>query len=140
MAKMIMYDNGDGVSIVCPAPGVDLESAAAATVPKGASYKVIEDSQLPADRKFRDAWTMNGIDVAKAKKVWLETKIRPARDEKLAELDIAWMKAIENGEAKLADSIAAKKQQLRDITQRKEFTKIKKVEDIENFWPEILEG
>ena len=36
MAKMIMYDNGDGVSIVCAAPGVVLESAAAATVPKGA--------------------------------------------------------------------------------------------------------
>lgn len=135
-----MYDNGDGVSVVSPAPGVSVDNAIEYAVPKGADYKVIEDTELPADRTFRDAWTMKGIDTSKAKQVWLDTKVRPARDKKLAELDVAWMVAMENGETKLASSIAAKKQQLRDVTERKDFTKIKKVEDIQKFWPEILEG
>ena len=140
MAKLIMYDNGDGVSVGSPAPGVSVEDAIEYAVPKGADYKVVEDTELPADRTFRDAWTMKGIDVNKAKQVWLDTKVRPARDKRLAELDVEWMVAMENGEAKKASAIAASKQQLRDVTERKDFAKIKKVEDIQNFWPEILEG
>lgn len=88
---------------------------------------------------FRDAWTMQGIDLKKAKDIWMD-KIRAVRNEMLKELDVQWIRAMENGESKLAGDIAAKKQQLRDITSRKEFSKIKKVEDIQNFWPEILEG
>ena len=140
MAKLIIYDNGDGVSVVSPAPGVSVEDAIEYAVPKGADYKVVEDTELPADRTFRDAWTMKGIDVNKAKQVWLDTKVRPPRDKRLAELDVEWMVAMENGEAKKASAIAASKQQLRDVTERKDFAKIKKVEDIQNFWPEILEG
>ena len=140
MAKLIMYDNGDGVSVVSPAAGISVEDAIQYAVPQGADYKVVEDTELPADRTFRDAWTMKGIDVNKAKQVWLDTKVRPARDKRLAELDVEWMVAMENGEAKKASAIAASKQQLRDVTERKDFAKIKKVEDIQNFWPEILEG
>jgi hypothetical protein len=134
-----MYDNGDGVSIVCPAPGLDPTEVAKASVAKGVDYKIINDNQLPADRVFRDAWTMTGIDLKKAKAIWMD-KIRAVRGEMLKELDVQWIRAMENGESKLAGDIAAKKQQLRDITSRKEFSKIKKVEDIQNFWPEILEG
>jgi len=139
MSKLIMYDNGDGVSIVCPAPGLDPKEVAKTSVAKGVDYKIINDNQLPADRVFRDAWTMQGIDLKKAKDIWMD-KIRAVRNEMLKELDVQWIRAMENGESKLAGDIAAKKQQLRDITSRKEFSKIKKVEDIQNFWPEILEG
>ena len=139
MAKIIMYDNGNGVSIVSPAPGVDIKEVIAVSVPKKADYKIMDAAQLPQSREYRDAWTMDGVDVKKAKEIHLN-KIRPVRDAKLKELDIEWMRAIENGESKLAGDIAAKKQKLRDVTERKDFKSIKKIEDIERFWPEILEG
>jgi len=138
MSKLIMYENGDGISIVCPAPGLDPAEVAKTAVAKGVDYKIINDNQLPVDRVFRDAWTMTGIDLEKAKDIWMN-KIRVVRDEMLKELDVQWIRAMENGETKTAGDIAAKKQQLRDVTIRKEFSKIKKVEDIQNFWPEILE-
>ena len=50
------------------------------------------------------------------------------------------MIAMEQGETKEAGDIAAKKQLLRDVTERREFRKIKTVEQIKEYWPEILEG
>ena len=67
-------------------------------------------------------------------------KIRVVRDQRLKELDIKWMRAMENGESKVASSVAAKKQMLRDVTEREDFKKAKTLEQIKKYWPEILEG
>ena len=40
----------NGVSAVSPAPGVSVEDAIEYAAPKGADYKVVEDTELPADR------------------------------------------------------------------------------------------
>lgn len=139
MSKLVIYENKDGgVSIISPAQGIDPKDAAAMLVPPKAAWKIIEPSDLPSSRVFRDAWTIDGVDVKKAKGIWLD-KVRAVRDERLKELDVKWMRAMENGESKVANSIAAKKQILRDVTERKEIVKAKTLEDIENFWPEILE-
>ena len=57
--KRIIYRNDQGgVSIVVPAPGtgLTLQEVIERSVPYGASYKVVNESDIPTDRTFRDAW------------------------------------------------------------------------------------
>jgi hypothetical protein len=44
-----------GLSIVCPVEGTSVEVAAAA-VPPGVPYRVIDVAAVPSDRTFRNAW------------------------------------------------------------------------------------
>ena len=50
-------DNG-GVSILTPVPncGLTLEEIIAKDIPAGKPYQVIDKSEVPTDRTFRDAW------------------------------------------------------------------------------------
>jgi hypothetical protein len=57
--KLIIYsDDNGGVVILTPAPECErtIEEIAAKDVPAGAPYKIINASDLPADRTFRNAW------------------------------------------------------------------------------------
>lgn len=80
------------------------------------SYNVV-DYQLPAERTFRAAWEANdstgviSVDMVKARDIWRE-KIRQARIPVFAELDAAFMKALETGAD--TSAIVAQKQALRD--------------------------
>lgn len=59
MNKRIIYPNTDGgVSIVVPAPdcGLTIEEIAAKDVPAGVSYRIVDVSDIPSDRTFRNAW------------------------------------------------------------------------------------
>ena len=60
MDKKIIYptDNG-GVAIIIPAPdcGLTIEEIAAKDVPTGKAYNIVDVSEIPTDRTFRDAWT-----------------------------------------------------------------------------------
>ena len=112
MSKII-YTNSDGtVSIIIPAGDVN---DAIKDVPSGLSYEIVEDSAIPTDRSFRNAWKQNGktieTDMTKAKEIH-KTNIRTARETKLAELDIEFQKALETGAD--TSTIVAKKQTLRD--------------------------
>ena len=40
-----------------------IEEIAAKDVPTGKKYKIIEDSDLPSNRNFRDAWTVDESDL-----------------------------------------------------------------------------
>lgn len=52
----IIYPNDEGgVAVVVPAPGINQEQALKA-VPSGKQYLVVDISQVPSDRTFRDAW------------------------------------------------------------------------------------
>ena len=56
--KRIIYDNGEGgVSIIVPSPHCQSLDQLAASVPAGRAYQVIDVTDVPADRTFRDAWT-----------------------------------------------------------------------------------
>ena len=59
MNKRIIYptENG-GVAIIIPAPecGLTIEEIAKKDVPKGKPYKIIDASEIPTDRTFRDSW------------------------------------------------------------------------------------
>ena len=53
----IIYENPDGgVSVVIPAPGVEPANLISSVVPYGASWDIVEDDAVPADRTFRTAW------------------------------------------------------------------------------------
>ena len=55
--QRIIYPNDEGgVAIVVPAPGVAIEDVLKA-VPAGKPYKIVDVSEIPSDRLFRDAWS-----------------------------------------------------------------------------------
>jgi hypothetical protein len=57
--KRIIYPNPNGgVSIIVPADecGLTIEQIAAKDVPAGKPYKIVDASDIPSDRTFRDAW------------------------------------------------------------------------------------
>ena len=61
MAQVIIYPQDNGiVAIVIPAPEylIDhtIEDVATKDVPEGKPYKIIDESEIPADWEFRDAW------------------------------------------------------------------------------------
>lgn len=59
MNKRIIYLTDDGgVAIIIPAPGCGLtiEEIVAKDVPAGVQYKIVDVSEIPTDRTFRDAW------------------------------------------------------------------------------------
>ncbi len=77
MSKII-YTNGDGgVTVVVPVSGVATHNLASKLVPSGTPYSIVDDSKLPSDRDFRDAWTWAGAasgqpvieDLAKVKEI-----------------------------------------------------------------------
>jgi hypothetical protein len=47
-----------GVAIIIPAPdcGLTIEQIAAKDVPAGVPYSIVEASDIPSDRTFRNAW------------------------------------------------------------------------------------
>lgn len=61
MNGRIIYPNENGgVNVVIPAPEaletMTIEEIAAKDVPQGIEYKIIDVSELPSDRTFRNAW------------------------------------------------------------------------------------
>jgi len=58
--KRIIYPNDEGgVSIVVPAPDCELslEQIAGKDVPAGKPYQIVDVSEIPDDRSYRNAWT-----------------------------------------------------------------------------------
>jgi len=72
---------------------------------------------VPTDRTFRGAWEFNGnaveVDMTAALAIHKDN-LRAERAPRLADLDVAYMKALEAGTG--AAEIAAQKETLRNIT------------------------
>ena len=59
MNQRIIYPTDDGgVAVIIPAPecGLTIEQIAAKDVPAGKPYKIVDGSDIPSDRTFRNAW------------------------------------------------------------------------------------
>ena len=59
MNQRIMYPTDDGgVAVIIPAPecGLTIEEIAAKDVPAGKPYKIVDGSDIPSERLFRNAW------------------------------------------------------------------------------------
>ena len=57
MNQRIIYPTDDGVAIIVPADcGLTIEEIAAKDVPEGKPFKIVDVSEIPEDRTFRNAW------------------------------------------------------------------------------------
>jgi hypothetical protein len=60
MTKRIIYPTDDGVAIITPSPEaleiMTIEEIAAKDVPAGKPFKIVDVSDIPEDRTFRNAW------------------------------------------------------------------------------------
>ena len=52
----IIYQTETGVAIIHPTGELSIEEVAKKDVPAGVPYKIVEDSDIPSDRTFRNAW------------------------------------------------------------------------------------
>lgn len=62
MTQRIIYQNDNGgVSVITPAPncGLTIEQIARKDVPTGKPYKIVDGSEVPSDRTFRNAWEVD---------------------------------------------------------------------------------
>ena len=61
--KIIFKNNIGGVSIIHPSDEalsfMTIDEIAQKDVPTGLPYKIVEDSEIPEDRTFRYAWTVD---------------------------------------------------------------------------------
>jgi len=63
--KIIYKTLEDTVSIINPVPNWSgtLEELAQKDVPTGLKYKIVEDSVIPTDRSFRNAWEVDKAEL-----------------------------------------------------------------------------
>lgn len=112
--NVIIYDNGNGVSVVFPTGELPIEEVLAKDCPEGAV--VIDDADLPS-RDFRNAWELAdgavAVNFAKAQEL-TKDRLRTERKPLMEAQDVAFQRALETG-ADTSD-IVAEKQRLRDIT------------------------
>lgn len=59
MNQRIIYPTDDGgVAVIIPADcGLTIEQIAAKDVPAGKPFEIVDVSDIPSDRTFREAWT-----------------------------------------------------------------------------------
>lgn len=59
MDKRVIYKTDEGgVAVIVPAPdsGLTIEQIAAKDVPSGKQFFIVDASEVPSDRTFRNAW------------------------------------------------------------------------------------
>ena len=63
--KIIYKRKDGGVSVLIPSPNWTgtLEEVAQKDVPTGLKYKIVEDSVIPTDRSFRNAWEVDEAEL-----------------------------------------------------------------------------
>lgn len=112
-------------------------------IPENAeNVQIINDTDVPQDRTFRDAWQLNGevVDhnLDKAKNIKLDC-IRQVRNEKLAKLDMELLKAAEQERRDDVKEIMKLKQELRDLPQTINIHGCQDIESIKNLSHPLLE-
>jgi hypothetical protein len=117
MNQRIIYSNDEGgVSIIVPALecGLTIEEIAAKDVPAGTDYEIVDVSEIPSDRTFRNAWEKSGKAVVtnlnKAKGIAHE-KRRATRAEEFEPHDDVIAKQIPGKDSQAAE---AARQAVRD--------------------------
>ena len=65
MEQRIIYKtDAGGVAVLIPADcGLTIEQIAAKDVPTGKPYKIVDASEIPTDRQWRDEWTVDEADL-----------------------------------------------------------------------------
>ena len=126
--EKIVYKNGTEIAVITPTRnrtikdkdgkesviiGLDL---AMKDIPKGAEYKIVDHTELPQDRIFRNAWNYDlKEDIPKAKEIWKE-KLRIDRKPLFDANDIRFRDAYIINDTVELDASIAERDRLRDIT------------------------
>lgn len=144
--KKIVYTNEEGMlCVVHPNP----EYLASHTMQDLAeslnlsNYRIVNASDIPEDRYFRNAWKQESnkvdVDVDKAKDIHID-KLREERNERLKELDVSFQIAMEQQSTQEMSEIASYKQELRNMpeTALQDLAGIEDLEQIKNYRPECL--
>lgn len=68
MTQVIIYKNDEGgVAVIHPTPEAlatyGIEAIALKDVPAGKPFKIIDAADLPTDRTYRDAWTVDETEL-----------------------------------------------------------------------------
>jgi hypothetical protein len=65
MSQRIIYQNeSGGVAIIIPADcGLTIQEIAAKDVPTGKPFKIVDASEIPTDRQWRNEWTVDEADL-----------------------------------------------------------------------------
>lgn len=134
MTKVAVYTNKDGgLNVLIPADPAMIESIAERDIPSGTEYHIIDRSELPQDRTFRNAWKHEEGVVShcmdKCREIH-KAHLREKRAPLLAALDLEYMRADEEGDAMKKNRIAADKQSLRDITKHPDIASAKTPEEL----------
>lgn len=98
---------------------------------------IVETTNLPTDRKFRNAWEAGVndsivVNMTKARLIHMN-RIRFFRDKKLIQTDADMLKAIELGLD--TTTLKTERQRLRDIPQTFDLTRAITPEELDALWP-----
>ena len=117
MAKIIIHDDGDKLKITSYLSPTKTIEEVAQKIYGEKSYMIIDESDLPNETDFVDAWTIENnlvvISMARAK-AQKKDQLRAERKPLIEAQDILFMKALEISADTTA--IVAEKKRLRDIT------------------------
>lgn len=83
------------------------------------SWRIVDESELPSDRTYRQAWRDNGDSIGHDMAVARECHkriLRELRATRLAKLDVEYQLADEFQDAERKRAVSREKQRLRDIT------------------------
>lgn len=133
----------DGVKAVWAETEEDfIARVSAKSIPADAiNVQVVDESVIPQDRTFRNAWKVgNGCvehDLPKCREIHKQ-RLRELRAPKLAALDVEYMRALEAGDSAKAAEIASKKQALRDVTKDPAIAKAKTPDELKSVLPDVL--
>jgi hypothetical protein len=63
--RVIFRTDDGGVAVIVPSPNCELtiEQVAAKDVPTGVPYKIVDVSDVPSDRTFRNAWEVEAASL-----------------------------------------------------------------------------
>jgi hypothetical protein len=138
MSYIIYPQTDNKLAVIIPTDSsMSIEEIAAKDVPKGANHKIVDS--LDIEDSYFDAYEFSeetgaAVNIDKAKALHLN-KFREARKPKLAALDVAFMRAVEQADAEKQSEIATAKQELRDVTKT---LLPETLEEIKAVWPAIL--
>ena len=111
MKRIIFQNESGGVSVIIPSGELSIEQVAKKDVPAGVPYEIVDVSEVPSDRTFREAWVMGDCcidhDLDKCKAIGHDRR-RAARAEEFKPYDeiiakqIPGVTAVEAEEARQA--------------------------------------
>jgi len=152
MRKIIYTRPDGGVSVVHPVRNThprpeqltdaQIEERAWRKLPQNAiNPQFVDESSIPSDRTFRNAWVHGGntinIDMGKARELHRK-KLRELRSPILSALDTEYMRADELGDTTAKQRIALQKQALRDVTNDPAIDAAQTPEELKAVFPDIL--